>query len=157
MGAIFRTDTTFSRRFWLRDWNIFFSSNLKSGFRYTPVKTTGTDDFGRVIYEYETDKPNSKLAKPWFWSDLKISRDIFFNRRRTMAMVISVEIRNLFNNLNAQIVNPVTGDGFREGDDVPYSWRDPKFADPQNNGVPPDNPARWRPPRQVLYGIALKF
>lgn len=157
LGAIFKTDTTFSRRFWLRDWNIFFSTNYKSGFRYTPVKENGRDDFDRIIYEFETDKPNSKIAKPWFWSDLKISRDIFFNRRRSMAMVFSLEIRNLFNNLNAQIVNPVTGDGYRDGDDVPYSWRDPKFPDPQNNSVPPNNPARWRPPRQILYGIALKF
>jgi outer membrane receptor protein involved in Fe transport len=157
LGAIFRTDTTFSRRFFLQDWTVFFGSNFKSGFRYTPVVASGSDDFGRVIYEYETDKPNSKIAKPWFWSDIKISRDFYFNRRRTMAMVVSVEIRNLFNNLNAQIVNPVTGDGYRDGDDVPYSWRDPKYPDPQNNGVPPNNPARWRPPRQVLYGIALKF
>ena len=157
LGVIFRSDSTMSVPKFFHDWGFFFSSNFKSGFRYTPVAATGTDDFGRVIYEFETDKPNSKLAKPWFWCDLKLSKDVYFNKKRSMAAVFSFEVRNVFNNLNAQIVNPVTGDGYRDGDDVPYSWRDPKYKDPQNNGAPPNNPARWRPPTQILYGIALKF
>lgn len=157
LGVMFRSDSTMTSRKFFHDWGFFFSSNLKSGFRYTPVIATGTDDFGRTIYEYETDKPNSKIAKPWFWCDLKLSKDVFLNKKRSMAAVFSLEVRNVFNNLNAQIVNPVTGDGYKDGDDVPYTWRDPKYKDPQNNSSPPNNPARWRPPTQILYGVALKF
>lgn len=58
---------------------------------------------------------------------------------------------------NAQRINPVTGRGYEPGDDVPNEWRDPRFIGPEENGVPPDDPARYQAPRQILYGLSFKF
>ncbi len=134
---------------------VYFSSNYKSGFRYTPVEFQETNDLGRNIYTIRNDLPREEIAKPWFWSDLKISRD--FVIKGSSGFSLSVEFRNIFNNFNALIVNPVTGDAYREGDDVPERWRDPKINDPEDNGVPPTNPARWRAPRQILFGLQFRF
>lgn len=68
-----------------------------------------------------------------------------------------MEVRNIFNNKNAQIVNPITGRGYEAGDDVPNEWRDPRFIGPEESGTPPNNPARYLPPRHILYGIAFRF
>lgn len=156
-GAIMNTDTTMNLPKVFNRIRIFYAMNYKSGFRYTPVVAAGTNDFGRTLYQQESDKPNSKTAKAWFWADLKITKDIVWNKKRSSVVSISFEVRNLFNNKNAQIVNPVTGDGYKDGDDVPETWRDPKYDDPQASGTPPNNPARWRPPTQILYGIAMRF
>ena len=140
----------------LNYFHAFLSANYKSGFRYTPVEFQGTNQLGRNIYEYRNDRPNEKIAKAWFWVDFRISRDFFLKSQRGFSL--SFEIKNVLNNKNAYIVNPVTGDGFRDGDDVPISWRDPKINDPQPpSGAPPTNPARWMAPRQILYGIQFKF
>jgi len=157
MGIIFNTDTSMNIPKVFNRFRIFLSANYKSGYRYTPVKAAGTNDFGRVLYQSENDKPNSKVAKAWFWADLKITKDFKLSTKRKSALSLSFEVRNLFNTKNAQIVNPVTGDGYREGDDVPETWRDPKYDDPQATGTPPNNPARWRPPTQILYGLAFRF
>jgi hypothetical protein len=125
--------------------------------RYTPVVDGGTNDFGRTLWEYDDTKRNSETAKAWFWADLKITKDFVFGKKRMSVISLSFEVRNLFNNKNAQIVNPVTGDGYRDGDDVPSGWRDPKYNDPQASGPPPNNPARWMAPTQILYGLAMKF
>jgi hypothetical protein len=95
------------------------------------------------------------LATPWFNSDLKISK--MFKTGKQQGVVISVEIRNMWNNKNAQIINPVTGRAYEPGDDVPTGWRDPRYVGPEEDGVPPDNPARYLPPRQILYGISFRF
>ena len=124
--------------------------------RYTPVEFVGTNDLGRNVYEYRNDRPNEKIAKAWFWADFRLSRDFFF--KKNTGFSVSLEVKNLFNNKNAYTVNPVTGDSYRDGDDVPISWRDPKINDPQPpSGAPPTNPARWMAPRQILYGIQFRF
>ncbi|UTW64372.1 TonB-dependent receptor [bacterium SCSIO 12741] len=160
LGVIMNTDTTM-RLFGSKAFDhirIYLATNYKSGFRYTPVELAGYNDFGRPIYQYQSDRPNSEIAKAWFWTDLKITKDfVLKNTKRQQALSLSFEVRNLFNNKNAYIVNPVTGDGYREGDDVPEDWRDPKYPDPQATGLPPDNPARWQAPTQIFYGLAFKF
>lgn len=155
-GLMFNGDTSLRvGRFSTKGFRIYFSTNYKSGFRYTPVEFQETNDLGRNIYISRNDLPRANLAKAWFWSDLKLSRDFII--KGNSGFSLSLEFRNLFNNFNAYIVNPVTGDGYRDGDDVPDTWRDPKINDPEDNRVPPNNPARWMAPRQVLYGIQFKF
>ena len=157
LAGVFNSDTTMNIPKIFNNFHVFLGANFKSGFRYTPVEIGGTSDLGRPLYQSIDDKPNSAIAKPWFWADLKLSKDIIIGKKRNKFIIVSFEVRNLFNNKNAQIVNPVTGDGYREGDDVPESWRDPKYPDPQASGTPPNNPARWAPPTQVLYGLAFRF
>lgn len=138
----------------LKNFRVFVSSTAKSGLRYTPVKQTGTDIQGRAVYEIDDAKPFSKIGSAWYWTDIRITRDFTVGRLRASFMV---EIKNLFNNQNAQIINPVTGTAYRAGDNLLYTDRDPRFPSPQDRGTPPNNPARWMEPRQVLYGISFNF
>jgi outer membrane receptor protein involved in Fe transport len=139
----------------LEYFRVFFTSNFKSGLRYTPFRQNGVAPNGRPIYEVIPTEPFSRIGAPWYWSDLKISYDRKW--KRSFITSISLEIRNIFNNLNAQIVNPVTGRGYRDGDPLPFDVRDPRFLDPQASGLPPTDPSRWLPPRQLLLGINFQF
>ncbi len=134
----------------------FVSVNYQSGLRYTPYEQVGVNDLGRPLYQIQEDKFLSETGKAWINGDLKLSKDIFFKDRES-GITLSFEIRNLFNNKNAQRVNPITGRGYELGDDVPNEWRDPRYIGPEESGVPPDDPARYLPPRQILYGIAFRF
>ena len=70
---------------------------------------------------------------------------------------LSVEVRNLLNAKNSQIINPVTGEAYEDGDPVPSDWRDPLYNSPAERGTDPRNPARYLAPRQILFGIAFRF
>lgn len=134
----------------------FFSMNYQSGLRYTPYELEGYNDLGRPLYTLQEDKYLTETAKAWVNGDLKLSKDFFFKDKNN-GVTLSVEVRNIFNNKNAQIVNPITGRGYEAGDDVPNEWRDPRFIGPEESGTPPNNPARYLPPRHILYGIAFRF
>jgi outer membrane receptor protein involved in Fe transport len=159
-GVSFAPDSTFrigkTRFDGLR---AFFSFNYTSGFRYTPQKQVGANDLGRPEFEVQNDRYLEEIATPWINFDLKVSYNFFFNRKTQSGFQLSIEVRNLFNNKNAQIINPVTGRAYEYGDDVPNTWRDPRpeYNGPQETGVDPRNPARYLAPTQVLYGIALRF
>jgi outer membrane receptor protein involved in Fe transport len=155
-GIIFSPDSTFM---WfpriVKNTVIFMSTSYQSGFRYTPQNLEGYNNLGRPQYAPDNSRYLRELATPWFNSDLKISK--MFKTGKQQGVVISVEIRNMWNNKNAQIINPVTGRAYEPGDDVPTGWRDPRYVGPEEDGVPPDNPARYLPPRQILYGISFRF
>ena len=156
-GLVLKGDTTL-RIFGVstNGFRAFFSMNYQSGFRYTPYAFDGYNDLGRPLYRLEEDKYLSKSAKAWFSGDLKMSKDIPLKDKNS-GITVSVEIRNIFNNKNAQIINPITGEGYEIGDDVPNEWRDPRYIGPEESGVPSDNPARYLAPRHILYGIAFRF
>lgn len=139
----------------LKNFRLFLFALYKSGYRYTPHEKRGVDDIGRPIYEAKRDEQFSEISDNWFKADLKVSKA--FDIGGEVQLALSVEVRNLLDNRNAQVVNPVTGEGYQRGDPVPYSTRNPEYDHPQNTGLPPLDPSRWRPPRQVLYGIELKY
>ncbi len=139
----------------LKGFRFFLFSTWKSGLRYTPFQAGGTSDLGRVIYEVKPNSLNKEVGSAWFWTDLSISRDFYVTRK--LRAYISFEVKNLFNNKNAQLVNPVTGTAYRNGDPVPFEQRDPRFTDPNTSGLPPSNPARYLQPRQFMYGIGFNF
>lgn len=134
---------------------VFVSSTWKSGLRYTPAIQVGVDDLGRPRYESDSKNPYSKIASPWFWTDIKITRDFPVGKKRYISA--SVEINNAFNNKNAQIINTITGTAYQNGDQLLYSQRDPNYPSPLDFGNPPNNPARYMQPRQIIYGIAFNF
>ena len=76
------------------------------------------------------------------------SNDLFYKQS---------ELKNLFNNKNAAIINPVTGKAYELGDQLPNGFRDPNYPDPQDNGAPPFNPARYLTPRQMMLGLTWQF
>lgn len=134
---------------YLRDWAAFVSFTWKSGLRYTPFRLVGQDDFtGRPIYERVDGPPNTAIGSPWRWIDLRITRSLFRGR-----VSFFVEGRNILNWKNAAIINPVTGRAYEYPDDVPNTWRDPKYPNPLDSGPPPTDPARYLPPIQVFVGM----
>ncbi len=156
MGFVFSTDSTFKiRGKRINGLRIFASINYVSGFRYTPYEQDGENSLGRPLFVRLDDRYLDEVSKHWLQSDLKISKN-FITGEKT-GITVSIEIRNLLNIKNSVIVNPITGEAYEDGDDVPNEWRDPRYIGPQEAGVPPTNPARYLSPRQILYGISFKF
>ncbi len=138
----------------LNNWKLFLAANFKSGLRYTPAVETGVEPNGRVRYETDFTRPFEEVGSNWFWMDLKITKDIPI---KTTRLSITFEVRNLLNNRMAQIINPVTGTAYEYGDPLLVNERDPVYPDPTNNGIPPEDPARYRALRQLFLGIAFAF
>lgn len=158
LGIIFAPDSTlpiFGVDF--TGFSAFLSYQFTSGFRYTPQRLTQTNELGRPIYEEIVDQYLQAKANPWHNLDLKLSYNLPLGFKKGKGISISMEIRNLTNAKNSQIINPVTGRAYEFGDDVPITWRDPRFNGPQEAGVDPRNPARYLPPRQILYGLEFRF
>lgn len=133
----------------LRSWTAFVSFTWKSGLRYTPFKLAGRDELtGRPIYERQDGPPNTAIGTPWRWIDIRLTRSFLRGR-----LSLFIEGRNVLNWKNAAIINPVTGRAYEYPDDVPIGWRDPKYPNPLDTGLPPTDPARYLPPRQVFLGM----
>ncbi len=159
-GIIFEPDSTLPiAGLNLSGLNVFLSYQYTSGFRYTPQVQVGNNELGRPEYEIQQDLYLSENADPWHNVDLKIGYRLPLGFSMGRGISLSMEIRNLLNNKNSQIINPVTGRAYEFGDDVPNTWRDPRpqFNGPLESGVDPRNPARYLAPRQILYGIAFRF
>jgi len=141
-------------------WNFNLHFFMQAGRRYTPAVFSGqyrTD--GRPIYYTERDVEEknvySKVGSNWKWVDLSFKKYFSFMGIRYTTYF---EIRNLFNNKNAQIINPVTGRAYEYGDPIPISWNDPVYPDRHWPHAPyPFDPARYRAPRHILAGISVQF
>jgi len=142
---------------WFRGGQIFISNSYQSGYRYTPQRFEGYNNLGRPLYAPVNSEYLQNRAKPWFNTDLKVNKTFRFNRKAGKGVTLSLEVRNLLNIQKSQIINPVTGEAWQEGADVPNNWRDPRYVGPEENGTPPNNPARYLPPRQVLWGLRFRF
>jgi len=135
---------------------ITIASTWKSGLRYTPYVFTGVDEFtGRPIYEPDETRPFARVGSPWSWTDVRIQRD--FRIRKRIALSLYLFVENIFDQRNAQIVNPVTGRAYEYGDPVPFSWRDPLYPNPLDRGLPPDNPSRYLQPRHFWWGFQFQL
>ena len=171
-------DEPFLRVPGLNQFQVYVASTFRSGQRYTPVEFagrelnpfTGERDW-RPIFETVDDPSDrySKVGAPWWWFDLSIQRDVNLAGN---DLEISLEITNIFNQLNSVIINPVTGKAYPDVDptttnftelrddpdyDVPQFMRDPRYEDPSTSGLPPFNPARFLPQRHVVLGLAYQF
>ncbi len=157
-GIMFNPDTNF-RAFGksMNGFSAFINFSYTSGFRYTPYEYVGTNELGRPLYEIQNDKYLQETAAPWINLDLKLSQTIFVSKEKRTGLILTFEIRNMLNRQNAQIINPITGRAYEEGDDLTEQYRDPRYIGPEENGAQPMNPARYLAPRQLLYGLAFKF
>lgn len=157
-GVIFAPDSTlpiFGMD--LTGFSAFLSYQFTSGFRYTPQRQTQVNELGRPVYEPIIDQFLANQATPWHNLDLKLRYNLPLGLKSGRGISFSMEIRNLTNAKNSQIINPVTGRAYEFGDDVPLTWRDPRYNGPQESGLDPRNPARYLAPRQILYGIEFRF
>ncbi len=154
--VILKPDTSFKIfNIPFKNYRVFLTSTYKSGLRYTPALFKGINEVGRPIYEIDEENPFSKLGAAWYFTDLKITKDFYISRLSTIGL--SLEIKNAFNNKNSAIINSVTGRAYERGDNLESNFRDPNYPDPQDNGIPPFNPARFLNPRQLLVGLSWQF
>ncbi len=138
---------------YLQHLTFFTFITYKSGLRYTPTFLSGREPLtGQPIYELDESRRNARLGSPWRWVDMRLTRSFYKDR-----LSLFVEVRNLFGHKNAAIINPVTGRAYEYPDDVPLGWSDPKYPSPLSGGPPPDNPARYLPPRQLFLGLNWNF
>lgn len=155
---LFKPDSSWHiGNFPLQGFRVMLSSTYKSGLRYTPYAITDTLENGLPRYELVQDKPYSKIGSPWFWTDLKISRDFFFGPKKRQSVSVSAEMTNITNYKSAAIINGVTGRAYQDGDPLPFGTRDPQNPQPQDRGLPPTNPSRYLAPRQLMLGIQANF
>lgn len=158
--------------------SLYLSSTVRSGQRYTPVVFRGNavnpfsgEQDWRPIYEPVSDPAArySEIGATWWWFDLSFQKDV---QLQSASLRFTMEITNLFNQLNSIIVNPVTGKAYPDVDpdetdfialrgdsdyDVVDGTRDPRYEDPNTSGLPPFNPARYLPQRHIVFGLAFRF
>lgn len=158
VGIIFEPDSTLPiAGIDLTGLNVFLSYQFTSGFRYTPHTLAGTNELGRPLYEVDLSRFLEETGQNWHDVNLKVGYLIPIGKRKGQGISLSIEVRNLLNAKNPQIINPVTGRAYEFGDNVPSTWRDPRYNSPQERGTDPRNPARYLAPRQILYGLAFRF
>ncbi len=155
IGMVMHHDTSVRLPRFTKGMQLFVSASYQSGFRYTPQEADGYNDLGRPLYNPVLEEYLNERATPWFNIDLKLTKT--WHYKKDKGITLSFEARNLLNNKNAQIINPVTGRAYENGDDVPNTWRDPRYIGPEESGVPPMNPARYLAPRQLLFGLQFRF
>ncbi len=128
----------------------------QSGLRYTPFQLVQVnEESGRPEYEPIDNQPFSKVGSPWFQLDMSLGKK--WNIPKLGILDLSVRVENVTNYRSSQIINGVTGRAWLPGDPTPLAWRDPAYPDPQDRGLLPDNPARFLPPRQVLFKAGVTF
>jgi len=140
------------------NWDMNIRVFAQAGRRYTPAEFQRIrPEDGRPIYTRIQDQSKfySKLSKPWRWVDFSFTKSF---EAWGMKYKLLLEIKNVFNHKNVQIVNPVTGDAYHYGDPVPIDWNDPLYPDVQYPVSPfPLNPARYRAPRNIRFGVSFEF
>lgn len=109
------------------------TSSYSAGRRYTPVDSLG-------IY----GDPNSRLGPSWKGTNLRISKGFSVSNARIW---LQLWVDNLFNNRNVYYVNPMTGRVYEPGDPLPPGKRPIDYL----------NPARYRAPRTVYFGIKAEW
>ena len=138
------------------DFQLFFRVFFESGKRYTPYYFMNLyASNGRPLYAPDNQNPYSKVADHWFWVDFNFEK---YFKLAGMDMTLMVEVKNLFNNLNSTIIDPVTGRAYVLGDPTPSSWNDPFYPELNAPIDPfPFNTARYLPYRNIKIGLSVKL
>ncbi|MBE0571413.1 MAG: TonB-dependent receptor [Ignavibacteriaceae bacterium] len=138
------------------NWSLYLRGFFQSGKRYTPAVFTGSVDAqGRKEYEYVRGERYNEIADDWFYIDLNFEK--YFDLSG-LSFSVFFEVNNLLDNKNSAIINPVTGQAYEYGDDVPSSWNDPRYPDVQAPISPyPINPARYLTKRNLKFGVSFNF
>jgi outer membrane receptor protein involved in Fe transport len=139
----------------LDDFEAYFRLFFESGKRYTPYYFTGYATNGEPQYSVDPTHPYGKIGANWFYIDFNFEKYFTLGG---VDMTLMVDIKNLFNNLNSDIINPVTGRAYQLGDPVPPSWNDPLYPELSAPITPyPLDQSRYLPPRNIKIGISVKL
>lgn len=157
-GIVFAPDSTLPvAGLDLSGFSAFLSYRYTSGYRFTPHQQTDVNEQGRPLFEPIISQYLQATAEPWHNLDLKLRYNLPLGIKGGKGLSFTFEIRNVLDARNTQIVNPVTGRAYVYGDNVPLTWRDPRYNGPQESGLDPRNPARYLASRQLLYGLEFRF
>lgn len=131
-------------------WNASFTFWAQAGKRYTKF-TKITDQFGEVQYR-QVGSLNDHLG-PW-WSSFDCSIEKFFEQKG-WRWSLRLDIQNLFNHRNVTIINPLTGNAYKPGDEIPTS--DNFLLTPPTDYRLPiwEIPAQYLSPRQIKLGVSV--
>ena len=140
----------------LDDYVLYIHTFYESGKRYTPDILVGTiTSTGRPDYETDPTNINGGIGDYWFWIDVNFEKNFDV---MGLDMVFSVQIKNILDNKNAAIINPVTGRAYEYGDPTPISWGDPLYPMLQAPvKTYPFDPSRYLAGRNIIVGLSMKF
>jgi outer membrane receptor protein involved in Fe transport len=138
----------------LDDFDAYFRVFFESGKRYTPYYFTGTyAQDGEPLYAEDVNDQYGKVGANWFWVDFNFDKDFTLGG---LDMTLLIEVKNLFNNQNSDIINPVTGRAYQLGDPIPPTWNDPRYPELTAPIDPyPLDQSRYLPPRNVKVGVSV--
>jgi outer membrane receptor protein involved in Fe transport len=141
---------------YLDDITLYLRAFFESGKRYTPYILEGyLPTNGRPDYQPDNSNPYGAIGQNWFWIDMNLEKG--FNVGG-LEWTLSFQVRNLLNNKNAAIIDPVTGRAYETGDPTPTSWNDPRYPSLQAPVQPyPYDPSRYLAPRNLIVGLGVKF
>ncbi|MBS1262612.1 MAG: Protein oar [Calditrichaeota bacterium] len=114
-----------------------------SGKRYTPAKLTNN---GQDLLE--TGDRYSEVAKWWNTVDLRLWKE--FTLDDGLDLRLFAEVLNVFDFKKPTQINPLTGEPYEQGDPAPRQWENPQ-------GFIIVDPSRYEAPRQVFFGMSLRF
>ncbi len=127
------------------NWAVNLRWTAQSGKRYRPVKRKY--DANQQPYD-DYGERNASIGKHWQWLDLKLDKEF---RWGPLWTSVFLEGKNVLDNKNARLINPLTGRAWEPWDSIPISW----FNDPDD--LPPWNPARYREPRSFRIGMSVSW
>ncbi len=143
-------------------WGANLRLELESGQRYTPQYM----DVGDVNNPQDDEprdreaKPNTELTPMTTLVDGRLWKDFKLGGRN---LRVFCEVENLFNfksPASSSWINPLTGEVWEDGDPfvannrVYYAWSSELTRDRVR---PPGTPARYKEPRQVMFGVSVQF
>ncbi|MFZ1081927.1 MAG: TonB-dependent receptor [Candidatus Kryptoniota bacterium] len=140
----------------LDNFEAYFRVFFESGVRYTPYYFAGTyAQDGEPLYAENINDPYGAIGSNWFWVDFNFEKYFTLDG---MDLTFLVEVKNIFNDLNSDIINPVTGRAYQLGDPVPPTWNDPRYPELTAPIDPyPFDPSRYLPPRNIKIGVSIKL
>ena len=127
------------------NWAVNLRWQTQSGKRYRPVERK--EDSNSQPYD-DYGERNAEVGKHWEWLDIKIEKDF---RWGPIWTTLFLEGKNVLNNKNPRLINPLTGRAWEQGDPIPISWAN----DPDD--LPPWNPSRYREPRNLRLGLSVSW
>jgi outer membrane receptor protein involved in Fe transport len=140
----------------LDDISLYVHAFYESGKRYTPYLLVGyLPQNGRPDYQADNSNLLGANGADWFWIDVNVEKAFSL---ADLQFALSFQIKNLLDNKNSTIIDPVTGKAYEFGDAVPTSWNDPRYPALQAPvSAYPYNPARYLAGRNLIVGLSMRF
>jgi len=134
------------------NWNLNVKYSAQAGKRYTPYAEV-VDSFGVVSYQ-PSGETNSELGP--YRSRLDLSFQKYFELKGTQ-LTLFVEIENLFDHKNVAIINPLTGEEYKQNDIIPTGGN--VFEQPAVGYELPiwNYPGQYLTPRKIMLGMGVSF